>query len=169
VKLPPLPRLRLEHLLGAALALFALLALWPWFAPEAGSAPPPGKPAPAQPELSALPPRSAFSAIVDRPLFSPTRRPVPGAATGGKGIETRYQLLGLVVSETVRRAWLADGARHFELGEGDKLDGWTVARIEQDRLVLTSPSGQAVLALRTPAEEPSKEATQKGTPQPGRQ
>lgn len=161
MNLPTLPRFRLEHVLGIALALFAILALWPWLVPEAGSAPPPGKPAAATPELSALPRSSALSAIVDRPLFSPTRRPVPGVASANKGIETRYQLLGIVISETVRRAWLAEGPRHFEIGQGDKLDGWTVARIEQDRLILTSPSGEAVLALRPPAEEPGKEAAHK--------
>lgn len=155
MRLSRLPVIRLEHLLGALFALFALLALLPWLVPEAGSAPPPGKPSPPPPEISALPLQSAFSAIIDRPLFSPTRRPVPGtgSAKGGSGIEARYRLLGLVVSETVRRAWLADGARSFEIGEGEKLDGWTVAHIEQDRLVLTSPAGHAVLALRRPAEE----------------
>jgi hypothetical protein len=164
VKLSRLPPVRLEHLLGALFAVFALLALLPWLVPEAGSAPPPGKPSPPTPEISALPPQSTFSAIIDRPLFSPSRRPVPGAgsAKGGAGIEGRYRLLGLVVSETVRRAWLAEGARSFEIGEGDKLDGWTVAHIEQDRLVLSSPSGQAVLALRRPVEESAgKEPTAK--------
>lgn len=163
--LPRLPALRLDHLLGAALTLFAVLAVSPWLVPDAGSAPRAEKPAPQAPQLAALPPQAAFSAIVDRPLFSPTRRPVPGSASGNAaGIEARYRLLGLVVSESVRRAWLADGTRHFELGEGDKLDGWTVARIEQDRLVLTSPAGEAVLGLRRPAEESAtKEAP--GKPQ----
>jgi len=153
--MPRLPAVRIDHVLGAVLALLALLALWPWIAPEAGSAPRLEKPAPAAPELAALPPPGVFSAIVDRPLFSPSRRPLPGGKSSapGSGIESRYQLLGLVVAEDMRRAWLADGARHFELGEGDKLDGWTVAHIEQDRLVLTSPAGEAVLALRRPAEE----------------
>jgi hypothetical protein len=152
--MPRLPALRLDHLLGAALVLLLALALWPWLVPEAGSAPRPLKPDAPGSEIAALPPSSAFSAIVDRPLFSPTRRPVPGTGTGsGGGIEARYQLLGLVVSETVRRAWLAEGARHFEVGEGDKIEGWTVAHIEQDRLLLTSPAGEAVLGLRRPAAE----------------
>ena len=154
MRLPHLPALRLDHLLGGAVALFVGLALWPWFVPDAGSAPRVEKPAAPPPGLAALPPQSSFSAIVDRPLFSPTRRPLPGAGSGtATGLESRYQLLGLVVSEAVRRAWLAEGARHFELGEGDKLDGWTVSHIEQDRMVLTSPSGEAVLSLRRPAED----------------
>jgi hypothetical protein len=152
VTMPRLPALRLDHLLGAALVLLLALTLWPWLAPEAGSAPRPDKPEVPRAEIAALPPASAFTAIVDRPLFSPTRRPVPGAGGGG-GIEARYQLLGLVVSETVRRAWLAEGARHFEVGEGDKIEGWTVTHIEQDRLVLTSPAGERVLGLRRPAAE----------------
>jgi hypothetical protein len=164
VKLPRLPALRFDHLLGGLVALFAVAALWPWFAPDAGSAPRPEKPASTLPGLTALPPPAVFSAIVDRPLFSPTRRPVPGAASGGPaaGLEARYRLLGLVVSETVHRAWLAEGTRHFELGEGDKLDGWTVTRIEQDRMVLTSPSGEAVFSLRRPSEDSAaKETPQK--------
>ena len=165
MSLPRLP-LRLDHLLGGVLLVLTLLGLWPWFAPEAGSAPRVEKPALPPPELAPLAPPATFSAIVDRPLFSPTRRPVPGtrSAAPGSGIEARYQLLGLIVSEKVRRAWLADGARHFELSEGDKLDGWTVAHIEQDRMVLTSPAGEAILALRRPVEENSGKETP-GKPQ----
>ena len=167
MNLPRLPVLRLDHLLGASLALLAALALWPWFAPDAGSAPRPENPATPPPGLSALPPATAFSAIVDRPLFSPTRRPVPGAGSGGPaaGLEARYHLLGLVVSETVHRAWLADGERHFELGEGDKLDGWTVTRIEQDRMLLASPAGEAVLSLRPPLEDGTGKEPPKKTAQ----
>lgn len=160
--LPGLSALRLDHLLGITLALLLGLALWPWLAPEAGSAPRPEKPTAPPPALTVLPPQANFTAIVDRPLFSPSRRPAPGAGSGnrGSGIEARYQLLGLVVSENVRRAWLAEGERHFDVGEGDKLDGWTVTRIQQDRIVLTSATGQAVLALRRPAEETGAKASE---------
>lgn len=153
MRLARLSGLHTEHLLGAMLVLVIALAAWPWLAPEAGSAPRPEKVAAPSPAIAALPPQATFSAIVDRPLFSPTRRPPPGSNAATTGIEARYRLLGLIVSETVRRAWLADGNRHFDVGEGDKLDGWTVARIDQDRLVLKSATGEAVLALRRPTEE----------------
>ena len=55
-----------------------------------------------------------------------------------------YRLLGLVTAGPTRRAWLAEGTRNFEIGEGDMLEGWTVQRIEQNRLVLSSPAGEAV-------------------------
>jgi hypothetical protein len=92
-------------------------------------------------------------------LFSPTRRPThtDAPAVAGTPFETRYRLIGLVTTETARRAWLAEGARHFDVGEGDTVDGWKIVRVERDRLLLSSSNGQATLTLRRTAE-PEKPA-----------
>jgi hypothetical protein len=150
------PRLRLNHLFAAAGAVLVVLGLWPWLqspsAATSSAAPDAGAAAPA---LAALPPVARFSAISERPLFSPSRRPTPGekAAAAGPGIEQRYRLLGLVSTGDTRRALLTDGKRRFAIGEGAALEGWTVARIEHDRVVLSSPLGEAVLTLQPAAGE----------------
>ncbi len=147
-----LPAFRLNHALLIAAVLLLALTIWPW---------PPGR-EPASPRaggaeatapvagLPALPPLAQFAATGERPLFSPTRlpaaldKPTPVVT----GLETRYRLLGVVITGRERRAMLAEGARRFELGVGGVLDGCTVARIEQSRLTLTCRAGEAVLPLR---------------------
>ena len=152
-----LPPLRLNHLLAAGAATLAILAVWPWLqsASVATSSATLDAAASTAPELAVLPPVSRFSAIAERPLFSPARRPAPGekAAPAGPGIEQRYHLLGLVSAGATKRALLAEGKRRFAIGEGAALEGWTVTRIEHDRVVLSSPAGEAVLTLQPAASE----------------
>ena len=154
------PALSANHgLIGASL-LFAGLALWP-FLPAAEPAPVrPAAPAAPPASLAALAPIGRFDAIAGRPLFSPSRRPAAvaaaaGAATGA--LDTRYRLLGVVLAGREQRALLLEGARRFGVGVGDRLEGYTVVRIEQNRVMLTSPAGDAALALR-PAADPPKPA-----------
>jgi hypothetical protein len=133
---------------GAVILLIGL-AVWPWLAPDAA----PERQVPADlsaksPVIAALPSFTTFSAVKDRPLFSPSRRPAAhsSSVTPSPGFE-RYRLIGLLTSGEMRRALLADGDRRFEIAEGAALDGWTIARIEQDRVVLSSPAGKTVLKL----------------------
>jgi hypothetical protein len=153
-----LPVWRLNHTLGAAAILFAALAVWPWLFPPVPATrplavPPANAPAPA---LAPLPPLASFAAIVERPLFSPSRRPPPGATGAlGASIESRYRLIGIVATGPKKKAFVAEGTRRLEIAAGDTLDGWTVSEIGQDRVRLTSPAGEASLKL-TPAAEPPK-------------
>jgi hypothetical protein len=154
---PSLPALRLDHFFGATAAVLIVLTAWPWL--QSASVAKPTAVATdaisAAPALPALPPLARFSAIAERPLFSPSRRPMPGekAAPAGPGIEQRYRLLGLVNTGDTRRALLAEGKRRFAIGEGAVLEGWRVTRIEHDRIVFSSPAGEAVLTLQPAATE----------------
>jgi type II secretory pathway component PulC len=74
------------------------------------------------------------------------------------GIDGRYRLLGLVIAGSARHALIAPiaGGRTLELGEGEAVDGWTVTRIERDRVVLSSPAGEATLGLTGSPTDPAK-------------
>jgi hypothetical protein len=151
-----LPVLRLNHTLGAAAIFFAALAAWPWLFPPVPAtrllaAPQANIPAPT---LAPLPPLTSFAAIVERPLFSRSRRAPPGAT--GASIESRYRLIGIVATGPKKKAFFAEGARRLEIGAGYTLDGWTVSEIGQDRVRLTSPAGEAALKLAPAAEPPKK-------------
>jgi hypothetical protein len=153
-----LPVLRSNHALGGAAVLLAGLAVWPWLVPPTPATRPLATPqasAPA-PLLAPLPPLTTFVAIVERPLFAPSRRPPPGAAAIGPSIESRYRLLGIVGSGPEKKAFIAEGAHRGEIAEGDTLDGWTVKEIAQDRVLLSSPAGDASLKLKPAASEPAK-------------
>jgi hypothetical protein len=153
-----LPAPRVNHALGGAALLFSLLAAWPWLMRP--SAPPHHAAAPAttpDTTLAPLPPLVSFAAIVERPLFAPTRRPAPGApvVSAGPLVEGRYRLIGIVSTAAKRHAFIADGTRRADLGEGDTFDGWTVKEIGADRVVLTSPAGETVLKLSRATPEPA--------------
>lgn len=153
-----LPALQFTHALGAAAIAFAAAAAWPWLVPPVPSvrplaAPPASGPAPS---VAALSPLASFAAIIERPLFSPSRRPPPGAQTAqGPSIESRYRLVGIVATGPKKTAFIAEGAQRRAIAEGDMVDGWTVSEIGQDRVKLTSPAGEAVLKL-APAATPAK-------------
>jgi len=155
------PQPRLDHALMATAVVLAALAVWPWLPVGAPSRLPPQAPeTPAPTAALTLPPLAGFTALVERPLFTPSRRASAAdkqALLAGFG---RYRLLGLVAVGPQRRALMAEGPRVVELKEGDTLEGWMIQRIEQDRLVLSSASGEAVLTLRqaaaAPAEKPGR-------------
>jgi hypothetical protein len=154
------PAIRLIHALGAITIVFAASAAWPWILPPVPitrpvAAPPVNKPVL---ELASLPPLNTYAAIVERPLFSPSRRPPPGvsAAPAEPAIEGRYRLLGVVATGQSKKAFIADGARHIEVVEGDMLGSSTVKQIAADHITLTSPVGETALKLRPAAPEPEK-------------
>jgi hypothetical protein len=143
--------------LAAANLIVALLAVWPFLPGRAPAEQAPA--APAQdtgPKLATLAPFADFAETSERPLFSATRRPAPGATM--LGIDGRYRLLGLVIAGSARHALIAPvaGGRTLELGEGEAVDGWTVTRIERDHVVLSSPAGQATLGLAGAAPEAAR-------------
>ena len=153
---PTLPQLGINHLLAAVTLLFGLIALWPWLAPIPTPAAPARQPPPSlDAAIPTLPPPSAYSAIAERPLFSPSRRPAPNTPVISDSSVARYRLLGLVTAGGARHALIADGNRRLEISEGSLLDTWTVLRIEPDRVVLTSPQGEASLRMERPAAAPS--------------
>jgi hypothetical protein len=140
--------------LGAANLVVAALAIWPWLPHGTPSAARPAASAVADaPTLPTLPPFSAFAAISERPLFSPSRRAPAAEARGTSALEGRYRLLGLVITGNTRRALIGEvaGGRRFDVGEGEAIDGWSVKRIARDAVVFDSPAGEATLTLQNAA------------------
>ncbi len=154
-----LPALRLNLMLGGAALFLAGFAAWPWLVPPVPAVPPliAGPTAASAPALAALPPLASYAAIVERPLFSPSRRPAPGAEpAAAASTVSRYRLLGIIGSGPKKSAFVADGARRIEIDAGGTLDGWTVKEIGQDSITLTSPTGDAVLKLTAGPPEAAK-------------
>jgi general secretion pathway protein N len=101
--------------------------------PAAGS--PAGAPVP-------MPSREAYSEILARPLFTPSRRPPePVESTPRQApAPLTITLAGIAMSADQRIAIVQTGnpPRVLRLAEGQQLDGWTVITIAADRLVLRS-------------------------------
>ena len=130
-------------LLGLCLALAAFV--YEQAGIEAPGPPPPtgGGEAPRLAALSAQPnytkaPLAEFSAVLERPLFSPTRRPpaegtVPEAAPEA---ELQVTLVGVIISSEEQIAIVRpkDASRFARLSVGDSFQGWTLASIEPKRV-----------------------------------
>ncbi len=96
-----------------------------------------------------LPPASAFSDVVARPLFSDTRRPST-VATATPDARPTFVLVGTVLSSEARDALIRHGqpARVDHVAEGQTIDGWTVDSILPDRVVFTKAGGRLEVSAK---------------------
>lgn len=114
-------------------------------------------PAPIQPVLtdSIVPPWSAdlgsFMAALDRPLFSPTRKPPakpePAAAIVADTLSD-VRVLGLYSSGTAGGAIVRAEGKVRRVRPGDSLGGWTVKEVRPRDLVLARGDEQRTLEVK---------------------
>ena len=113
-----------------------------------------GRPAAPLANPVAAQPLEQLRAIVDRSLFSPSRRPpaeLPPvvqapAASAPSASPPNIVLLGVVMDGQNARAVVRIGAdnRLLRAQMGDDIDGWKVAQIDGRKVVLASPDGRFV-------------------------
>jgi general secretion pathway protein N len=129
-------------LLGVCVALAAFVydqvrmeALGP--APSGGGETPPLAALPDQPSY-AMAPVEDFSMVLERPLFSPTRRPPPAGTVAAVTSEPELQLtlVGVIISseEQIAIVRLQDASRFVRLSVGDSFQGWMLDSIEPSRI-----------------------------------
>lgn len=153
-------------LLGLACALLALAvsAEWLWktvgqrsvradIVGEGGEGGGAAPSASTAPKSFALPPLERFNAIVERPLFIQGRRPVvaEGDAPAEREKPFDAQLHGIVAGPDGVLVLLKDKAgRHYKLRQNDKMDGWVLAEIGKDSVVLMRGEAKVELPLQKP-------------------
>ncbi len=131
--------------------------------------------------LSALPPEPQFSmlpiedfqAILERPIFSPGRRPPPvgsvelSATTG----DVSFVLKGILIDADERTALFRSkrSDKLVRLGEGDKIEGWTLVRIEADQVILASGEIEKALELTFDPPTPTKRTRREKSSQNNKQ
>jgi hypothetical protein len=97
------------------------------------------KPLPPVPPF-ALPPLATLGEVLQRPLFSESRRPAPPAAQAPAQVNRELDglaLLGTMINANGRHALIqADGGTE-RLHEGEVWGGWTVEAIQPDRVVFS--------------------------------
>jgi type II secretory pathway component PulC len=88
----------------------------------------------------AMAPIEKFSAIIERPIFSTTRRPVAEqpAASRQQRPRSNLALFGIVISAGERIALVGAerGAGLVRMKEGEAISGWVVVNIERNRVLL---------------------------------
>jgi hypothetical protein len=109
-----------------------------------------------------LPPLDAFGAIVERPLFSPDRRPAATAAapeaesppSDESGVHGQILLAGTATDQGDRAvAILRDVTQgtQFRVWVGDEVGGWTIYAIKPREIVLENAKRQVTVTLDEPA------------------
>lgn len=136
---------------------------------------PPAKPsvapqeAPPEAVVFAMPARTAYNEVLERPPFSEMRRPAPaGAAETAVDQPIVATVIGTIVSASGVRALIEHGepAQLARVVEGQEIEGWTVKSILKDKVVLTR-SGSTI-ELKVKGNPNQATAPSMPTPQPAR-
>ncbi|MDB5408906.1 MAG: pilus assembly protein PilZ [Rhodospirillales bacterium] len=115
-----------------------------------------------------MPPLRSFGEVLDRPLFSATRRPEAEAAASGTSQPTPSRLIGIVFSEFKRLAIVEIGqpASIERVTEGGRVGNWTIEQILPDRIIVRNPAGLAEVKPGPNPTDAGKAATSR-RPAPG--
>jgi len=151
------------------LLLLAVLALqwksWPPTAPLGDGSSQPAQPsstAPSQPNplerLKSLEDKDTYANVLERPLFRPDRRPLPPEedvpeqpSTPDNAVELdTVDLTAVLISPALVSAWIRDPAQPklVRLRIGDEYSGWSVQKIQEDRVLMERQGEEHALILR---------------------
>lgn len=145
----------------ALIALIYVEAERPDVEPPANAAVAPPRPPAARAAEAptfAMPPLSDYAEVLDRPLFSPTRRRPPAAAGTADPRSSPFTLVGVVLSASGKHALIEHAQPHRldRVVEGQELDGWTVEEIRLDRVVFRRGDTRIEVKPKDKAPPPSR-------------
>ncbi len=111
------------------------------------------------PALEELPPELQFAmaaiedfeSVLERPLFSPSRRPAPAEDVAASALDQEfdYTLKGVLIDIDARIALLyhKGGAGMVRQAEGTKIDGWLLKEVEGDFIVVERNGEEEIVEL----------------------
>ena len=109
------------------------------------------------PALEELPPELQFTmaaiedfeSVLERPLFSPSRRPAEEGAAPNVEQEFDYTLKGVLIDIEARIALLyhKGGAGTVRQAEGTMIDGWLLKEVEADFIVVERNGEEEIVEL----------------------
>ncbi len=107
-----------------------------------------------------MPPSETFAAIVDRPIFSRSRRPLPEGEDPELeiGPDLNAVLIGTIISSEQEIALVVPkgSSRFVRLSRGDRLQGWILESIESDRVTFTRDGVEAQIELSYDQPPPAR-------------
>jgi hypothetical protein len=107
-------------------------------------------PTPREPSAISMPPQEAFSAVLERPVFSSTRRPVPGSEIAPDSPAlSDLDLIGIVVSSGDRFVLVkqSGASQPQPAREGEIIGGWSILSISEDHVILRRGANEIEVAL----------------------
>jgi hypothetical protein len=152
----PVARRATVPLAALVCALAAVVALellrgpgeLPPAAPGAGSRPSTGADSPSDPPMTALAALDAYLEVSERPLFVPTRRPIPQAETAtARGPLPR--LKGVVLNEDLSAALFeVPGETSYAMVPvGERYGPWLLEAVAADHVILSNAGAIRVIEL----------------------
>lgn len=120
----------------------------------------------------AMPPIRNYDAILDRPIFSSSRRGTSEAVAPTVVVsrELKLKLTGTTISDTEKYALLVpkEGGEPLQLREGEDYQGWNLARIKNSAVVFRRNGAEERLEMdfvEPPAQVSRKKRTRRTTAQ----
>lgn len=160
-------RNRMKSRLVVLLGLLCVLLAWVIYeeisgipairATEAGGVAMPGAPAPVPSEATfAMPDRQSLAVILERPLFTQTRRPSRVASGGALAGSADFTLSGVLISGDERSALIRAGSTGtvHQLKHGENIAGWTLVEIAADRVIVRRDAIETEIFLDYTASAP---------------
>lgn len=126
----------------------------------------PDLPAPASsPPFFSVPDRASLAVILERPVFSETRRP-SGDTGRMRGTRADFALTGVVISASERSALVqpGDGGIIQRLKVGDDVGGWILEEIGLDRIKVRRGADEAEMLIDYAAPAPPTPRTESRKP-----
>lgn len=120
------------------------------------SASPSFSPLPPDPAF-AMPPEESFAAVLERPVFSPSRRPIPSnGAVAPLTTSAEFVLVGVVISDSERFVLVKplSSDKLERLREGDELAGWSAVSIAPESVVFRRGTVEEEIILDFTASVP---------------
>ena len=109
--------------------------------------------APAAPASFAVPDRGSLAVIVERPVFSESRR--PSVSDEGPAPTLDFMLVGVVISDRESSAIVQSSHGAVQrLAEGEEVNGWIVVDIAPDHIVVRHDATEAEMPLDYSAPAP---------------
>lgn len=111
------------------------------------------------PRLPPMPPLASYSEVVERPLFTSTRRPPPEQekpAVVAARLPVNYRLEGTALSPRGQVAVVRDTRTStlHRLAVGEQVDGWQLEQIRPGQAALTQGARKLELELDRPGNTP---------------
>lgn len=146
-------------ILAGVCGLLAVAALAPWLRGILPAAPAARSPASAAADggeaFNDPAPLESYTEILRRPVFLAARRPAEAAksAAAQPRLLGRYIVAGVVIAGARRIVLLrrAEGDRVSRIEQGAELDGWTLAEVSRQRLVLEKAGQRQEFSLQPEA------------------
>lgn len=140
------------------LAGLLFLALGLWFIWQHSGEPPAAPETPLQqpaasiriPDAPELPAANQYAIILERPLFSPQRRPFVAVEPAPQPVAApRIRLSAITISNSVRVAVIreADSQRTRHIREGDTLGDWVVDKVGRNSVILVTEDQKITIPL----------------------